>query len=148
MSALALRIVDNDTPQLLRVSRRTLQGQLDGVPYLCVGRKKLFDDIAMLALMEKFRCRSSSSPRKLAARHTGALGERNTESALTEALRLLTKPPRPSCSNSGETKRSASTLRHVRRSRRQLSPGRAFEAVHQALSPSLWRDDAGEDRAG
>ena len=109
-----------ETAARFRVSRRTLQGQLDGVPYLCVGRKKLFDDIAMLALVEKFRCHSSSSPRKPAARRTGALGERNTESALTEALKLLTKPPRPSCSNSGETKRSASILR--RRTKRAASP--------------------------
>jgi hypothetical protein len=57
MSAPLPRIViDNDTPQAVvraagmtlltlaetaarfRISRRTLQGQLDGVPYLCVGR--------------------------------------------------------------------------------------------------------------
>jgi hypothetical protein len=60
MSAPLPRIViDNDTPQAVvraagmtlltldetaarfRVSRRTFQGQLDGVPYLCVGRKKV-----------------------------------------------------------------------------------------------------------
>jgi hypothetical protein len=39
-----------ETAARFRVSRRTLQGQLDGVPYLCVGRKKLFDDIALAAL--------------------------------------------------------------------------------------------------
>jgi hypothetical protein len=100
-----------ETAARFRVSRRTLQGQLDGVPYLCVGRKKLFDDIAIAALVEKFRYLSSSSPQKLAARRTGALGAPNTGSALTEALRLLTNPPRPSYSNNGETKRSASTLR-------------------------------------
>ena len=52
-----------ETAARFRVSRRTLQGQLDGVPYLCVGRKKLFDDIAIAALVEKFRCLSSSSPK-------------------------------------------------------------------------------------
>ena len=51
-----------ETAARFRVSRRTLQGQLDGVPYLCVGRKKLFGDVAVLALVEKFRLRSPSSP--------------------------------------------------------------------------------------
>lgn len=109
-----------ETAARFRVSRRTLQGQLDGVPYLCVGRKKLFDDVAIAALVEKFRCPSPSSPQKLAARRSGALGAPNTGSALTEALRLLTKPPRPSCSNNGETKLSASISR--RRTKRAASP--------------------------
>ena len=39
---------------------------------------------------------------------------------MTEALKLLTRPPRPSCSNSGETKLSASTLR--RRTKHAVLP--------------------------
>ena len=48
------------------VSRRWLQGHLDGVPYLCAGRKKLFDEVALTALKE-----SSTMPYALVAPKAG-----------------------------------------------------------------------------
>jgi integrase len=69
------------------------------------GRRKLFDEIALNTIRESMRCRSHSLPRGLDVRASGASGERNSESALTEALRLLTKPQQPRCSRNGGAKR-------------------------------------------
>lgn len=75
-------------------SRRWLQDNLEGIPYLRVGRKKLFDEAALYALREKMRCPIDSSLRRLDVGRTGAFAGRKTGSTLIEALRLATAKQR------------------------------------------------------
>ena len=53
--------------ETLRVSKRWLADNLEGVPYLRCGHKKLFDEAALLAIREAMRCPINSiAPGKVA----------------------------------------------------------------------------------
>jgi hypothetical protein len=98
----------DEAADALRVSRRWLQDNLAGVPYLAAGRKKLFDDVAFNALKEKLRrCPSHSSSPRLVARNSIASGGTRPVSALTEARELLIAARRKGSSTSGAKKLAA-----------------------------------------
>jgi hypothetical protein len=103
----------NETAKALGVSRRCLQDFLLTIPtcHLAAGRRKLFDDESLVVIRAAMRqrakeCHSNSSPQKRGARRTIASAGQNSESALTEALRLATGRSQPNSSPSGEPRRN------------------------------------------
>ncbi len=97
----------NEAAHALGVSRRWLQDFLPTIApcHLQAGRKKLFDEVALSTIREAMRCRTSSTP-QARDRRSGMSGERNSESPLTEALRLATGSSRPGSLPNGEPKRN------------------------------------------
>ena len=98
----------DEAAKALRVSRRWLQGNLDGIPYLACGKKKMFDDVAFNALKEKLRrCPLPLSLPHRAARSSIASVGMKPESQLTEARKLLIDARLKGCSQNGARKLAA-----------------------------------------
>lgn len=106
-TAESLLLTMDEAAAALGASRRWLQDFLKTMRdpcYLQVGRKKLFDEIAMTAIREAMRCHSNSLPQRKGARPITGSGARTSGITLTEALRLVKESSRQRRSKSGERK--------------------------------------------
>jgi hypothetical protein len=85
----------NEAAAELGVSRRWFQDFLRTAPpcWLVAGRKKLFDEIAIVTLKEAMRCRPRPSHRSV--RGTPRHSRQSPQSILAEALRLAAEKPPP-----------------------------------------------------
>jgi hypothetical protein len=97
------RIVQSEPPltmdeaaHALGGSLRWFQGAYPLMPqcHLRIGRKKMFDDVAIATLKEHLRCPAESSSRTRRVRRTTISGARNSESDLMRVKRLATSGSR------------------------------------------------------
>src|SRR5579885_647868 len=110
----------DETAARLHVSRRWLQDFLRGRPYgRMAGRKRLFTESDIAALIEELPCPSISSRPGKANRPTGRSGARTSGSALTALRERLTKDSRGESSPKSAMKSNVAPFPNRAR---QLSP--------------------------